>query len=491
MARGPVATAGRRSCLPRWHNRPVRRARLAAALLPSPDPGRATLPLRRPLTAGLAQGLCRALSLALAAIALPAGAASAQAIATAAGGSNPVSTLSATGLMGLVGVAAVLGAGAALAGVALASRLRHGREFKQLQAQLAAAAHWIWRCDQDGRITDIAALRATSPTALDLAAARGKSLWQLLAPQAVCPAELQQALATRQAAGPLLLQHNRRVLALALTPAASGTGFAGTALDLGSLGGQLQDLGAAGSNAQPLERQRQLELAARELDSFAHSVSHDLRAPLRVVDGFAAILLEDYADARKPLDDLGREHIRRIIAAGSRMNSMIDTLLSMSRMTAAELTRERVSITHLAQELADELRATDRSRRVQFVIGEQLSADGDRTLLRLVLQNLMGNAFKFTGKVNPARIEVGSDTSGPTAVFFVRDNGAGFDMRFADKLFGVFQRFHSANEFPGTGVGLATVQRIIRKHGGRIWAESQPGAGATFFFTLWDIGRTT
>jgi light-regulated signal transduction histidine kinase (bacteriophytochrome) len=172
------------------------------------------------------------------------------------------------------------------------------------------------------------------------------------------------------------------------------------------------------------------------------------------------------------------------------MNSMIDTLLSMSRMTAVELTRERVNLTQLAQELADELRASDRSRRVQFVIGEQLLADGDRTLLRLVLQNLMGNAFKFTGKVNPARIEVGVDSSNAHPVYFVRDNGAGFDMRFADKLFGVFQRFHSANEFPGTGVGLATVQRVIRKHGGRIWAESKPGEGASFFFTLWDHGKT-
>jgi signal transduction histidine kinase len=403
--------------------------------------------------------------------------------ATAAAADGPAA-LGATALMGLVGVAAVLGAAAALAGVALAARLRQGRELRQMQARLAAAAHWVWRSDGDGRITEIAALRPGA--APELGSVRGRPLWQLLAADAACPPDLQQALRARQPAGPHLISHDDRVLALAWTPAADGTGLAGTALDLSTVLASLP-----GSNdAQLLERTRQLELAARELDSFAHSVSHDLRAPLRVVDGFASILLEDYADARKPLDDLGREHIRRIIAAGGRMNSMIDTLLSMSRMTAVELKRERVSLTQLAQELADELRATDRSRRVQFVIGEALVADGDRTLLRLVLQNLMGNAFKFTSKVNPARIEVGvaprGSSSDATPVFFVRDNGAGFDMRFADKLFGVFQRFHSANEFPGTGVGLATVQRIIRKHGGRIWAESAPGAGATFFFTLWD-----
>ncbi len=392
------------------------------------------------------------------------------------------------GVLLLTGLAVALGAAAALAGVALAAWLRGRRNLPRQHALLAATVDWIWRCDTSGRITDLSALRLGA-SAPDLSALHGRPLWQLLDADAECPAELAQALSARRPFAPLILRAGERALMLAATPALDGHGLAGTAINVSAVAhGPPAPVGPDQGLA---ERNRQLELAARELDSFAHSVSHDLRAPLRVVDGFAAILLEDYADARKPLDDLGREHIRRIIAAGSRMNSMIDTLLSMSRMTAAELTRERVSITQLAQELADELRATDRSRRVQFVIGEQLSADGDRTLLRLVLQNLMGNAFKFTGKMNPARIEVGSDTSGPTPVYFVRDNGAGFDMRFADKLFGVFQRFHSANEFPGTGVGLATVQRIIRKHGGRIWAESQPGAGATFFFTLWDSGRTT
>jgi signal transduction histidine kinase len=238
------------------------------------------------------------------------------------------------------------------------------------------------------------------------------------------------------------------------------------------------------------ERSTELDHAVRELDSFSYSVSHDLRAPLRVVDGFATIVLEDYGDRGKPLDDLGRDHLRRIVAASQRMNSMIETLLSLSRMTSRELTRERVDLSQLARELADDLRAHDPARVVEFVIAPELRVDGDPTLLRLVLQNLLGNAWKFTAKNPQARIELGVRPEDGVANYFVKDNGAGFDMRFAEKLFGLFQRFHSASEFAGTGVGLATVQKIIRRHGGRIWAEAlpapNPGHGATFYFTLWE-----
>ncbi|MFN8821358.1 MAG: sensor histidine kinase [Betaproteobacteria bacterium] len=382
-------------------------------------------------------------------------------------------------VLGLIALATAAGAGAALAGVALAHRLRRNHELQRLQAQLAASVDWTWRIDGQGRLTELAARRPGAPP-LDPAALLGRRLWQLLDTRADAPQALEAALAARQPFGGVLLQAAGRALLLAGAPIPQG-GCAGTAIDVGALLPQ-----AAVADPALAERTRRLELTARELDSFAYSVSHDLRAPLRVVDGFANILLEDYADAQRPLDDLGREHIRRIITAGNRMNAMIDTLLSMSRMTAADLTRERVDLTHLAQELADELRASDRSRRVQFVIAENLTAEGDRTLLRLVLQNLLGNAFKFTAKATPARIEFSVDDRAARPVYYVRDNGAGFDMRFADKLFGLFQRFHSANEFPGTGVGLATAQRIVRKHGGRIWAASRPGEGATFFFTLWD-----
>ncbi|MEO8186250.1 MAG: ATP-binding protein [Burkholderiaceae bacterium] len=241
-------------------------------------------------------------------------------------------------------------------------------------------------------------------------------------------------------------------------------------------------------------RLRELDNAGRELDSLAHSVSHDLRAPLRVVDGFATIVLEDYGDRGKPLDDLGRDHLRRIVAASQRMNSMIDTLLNLSRMTSRELASERVDLSQIARELADDLRDDMRmrepARSVEFVIGPGLKADGDPTLLRLVLQNLLGNAAKFSAKSRDARVEFGRNEAGESTEFFVRDNGAGFDMRFAEKMFGMFQRLHSANEFPGTGVGLATVQKIIHRHGGRVWAEAVPAPaerhGATFYFTLWE-----
>jgi len=229
------------------------------------------------------------------------------------------------------------------------------------------------------------------------------------------------------------------------------------------------------------DQARQFDLAAREMESFSYSVSHDLRAPLRVVDGFAGIILEDYG-AR--LDTLGREHVQRIVAAAGRMNAMIDALLSMSRRTSRELEMERFDLSRAAQELAEELRATDFARKVEFRIEPELRANGDPTLLRLVLQNLLGNAYKFSGQAAHAVVEFGHHVVDGTDVFYVRDNGAGFDMRFAEHLFGLFQRFHSQNEFPGTGVGLATVQRIVRKHGGRIWAESEPGRGACFYFTL-------
>lgn len=242
------------------------------------------------------------------------------------------------------------------------------------------------------------------------------------------------------------------------------------------------------------ERLRESDNAARELETLAHSISHDLRAPLRVVDGFAAIVLEDYGDRGKPLDDLGRDHLRRIVAASQRMNTMIDTLLNLSRMTSRELAHEKVDLSQIARELADDLRDDVRTREparsIEFVIAPGIKTDGDPTLLRLVLQNLLGNATKFSAKNRAAHIEFGCGNENGSTVYFVRDNGAGFDMRFSEKMFGMFQRLHSANEFAGTGVGLATVQKIIRRHGGRVWAEAVPapaeGHGATFYFTLWE-----
>ncbi|WP_455385982.1 sensor histidine kinase [Acidihalobacter prosperus] len=229
------------------------------------------------------------------------------------------------------------------------------------------------------------------------------------------------------------------------------------------------------------ERATELEAINNELEAFSYSVSHDLRAPLRAMDGFSRILLEEYAER---LDDKGRDRLGRIRAATQRMAVLIDDLLKLSRVSRAELHREPVDLSALAQEVVQELRKDEPQREAEVSVQEGLVADADARLLRVVLDNLLGNAWKYTGKTGGARIEFGAQVEDGVQVFHVRDNGAGFDMAYADKLFGAFQRLHDASEFPGTGIGLATVQRIIHKHGGRVWAESEPGRGASFYFTL-------
>jgi PAS domain S-box-containing protein len=225
----------------------------------------------------------------------------------------------------------------------------------------------------------------------------------------------------------------------------------------------------------------QLEITNAELDAFAYSVSHDLRAPLRSIDGFSQALLEDYAGK---LDQAGRDYLQRVRAASQRMATLIDDLLNLSRVTRSEMVIGHVDLSELARELSAEFAAGEPGRKVDVVIAPGLEARGDQGLLRVALQNLMGNAWKFTGKRTDARIEVGMVAANGERAYFVRDNGAGFDMTYAPKLFGAFQRLHRATEFPGTGVGLATVQRIIHRHGGRVWAESAVDRGATFYFTL-------
>jgi PAS domain S-box-containing protein len=231
-----------------------------------------------------------------------------------------------------------------------------------------------------------------------------------------------------------------------------------------------------------VDRTAQLQAANRELETFSYSVSHDLRAPLRSIDGFSQALLEDYGGA---LDAQGRDYLTRIRAAAQRMADLIDALLGLSRVTRAELSREAIDVTAMAHTIAADLQRDEPSRQVEFVIAEGLTASGDARLLRVALDNLLGNAWKFSAKQSQARIEVGRLTQpDDVRVFFVRDNGAGFEMAYADKLFGAFQRLHRPSEFHGTGIGLATVQRIIHRHGGRIWAEGEVGQGATFYFTL-------
>jgi len=225
----------------------------------------------------------------------------------------------------------------------------------------------------------------------------------------------------------------------------------------------------------------ELLAANTELDAFAYSVSHDLRAPLRSIDGFSQVLLEDYG---AKLDEAGQDSLRRVRAATQRMGTLIDDLLKLARVTRTEIRAEAVDLSHMAREIAAELQRATPDRQVEFAIAPGLKAEGDARLLRVVLENLLRNSWKYTAKQPESRVEFGSVEANGGRAFMVRDNGAGFDMKYADKLFGVFQRLHSAAEFEGTGVGLATVRRIINRHGGRIWAEGAVGQGATFYFTL-------
>lgn len=226
------------------------------------------------------------------------------------------------------------------------------------------------------------------------------------------------------------------------------------------------------------QRTRQLEVANRELEAFSYSVAHDLRAPLRGMNGFAQILLEDHGAALPP-EAVG--YLARIRANAGRMAALIDALLGLSRLSRGDLELQTVDLSAVARSVISQLTAAEPHRAVEAEVAEGLRATADARLARTVLENLIGNAWKFTGRSPSPRIAIGS-SDGET--FFVRDNGAGFDVASAAKLFSPFERLHSADQFPGTGIGLATVQRIVHRHGGRIWAEAQVGAGATFFFTL-------
>ncbi|MBI5725822.1 MAG: hypothetical protein HZA50_17815 [Planctomycetes bacterium] len=230
-----------------------------------------------------------------------------------------------------------------------------------------------------------------------------------------------------------------------------------------------------------VERTVQLEAANKELEAFSYSVSHDLRAPLRSIDGFSRILLEDYNDK---LDAEGRDSLNRVRAATQRMGRLIDDLLNLSRISRAQMRCERVDLSAAARAVAAELQQQQPDRRATFVVADGMAAEGDPHLLRVVLENLLGNSWKFTGKRDAAIIEFDQAQRDGQTAYFVRDNGAGFDMTYADKLFGAFQRLHAGTDFIGTGIGLTTVQRIIHRHGGRVWAEGEVSKGATFYFTL-------
>lgn len=224
-----------------------------------------------------------------------------------------------------------------------------------------------------------------------------------------------------------------------------------------------------------------LENANRELESFSYSVSHDLRAPLRGIDGFSHALLKDYGSV---LDETGKEYLKLVRESSQRMAQLIDDLLNLSRMSRGELQVQKTDLSQLARAVIKDLRAMDPARRVSFISPAELEARCDSRLIRVVFENLLGNAWKFTSERKYAEIELGLQNENGEMTYFIRDNGAGFDMTYGDKLFGAFQRLHTTEEFAGTGIGLATVRRIIHRHGGRVWAEGVVGQGATFYFTL-------
>lgn len=229
------------------------------------------------------------------------------------------------------------------------------------------------------------------------------------------------------------------------------------------------------------QKAAELHTLNREFESFSHSVSHDLRAPLRGIEGLSRILLENYANR---LDEQGKGYLRHICNAVDHMKQLIEDLLSLSRITQAEMRRSEVNLSELARAIADELKKTQPERNVAFCITDGIIVHGDARLLRTMLDNLLQNAWKFTSGHFSAKIDFGTQQTDDRKVYFVRDDGVGFDMQYATNLFAPFQRFHSSSEFAGSGIGLSIVQRIIHRHGGKIWAEAGVEKGATFYFTL-------
>jgi len=225
----------------------------------------------------------------------------------------------------------------------------------------------------------------------------------------------------------------------------------------------------------------ELEQANKELEAYSYSISHDLRAPLRAIDGFSKALLDEYAPV---FDERARHYLDRVRTGTQKMSGLIDDLLNLSRINRTDLQKEAIDLTALARSVASELKSRQPERKFTFEIAGELTGHGDARLVAVVLDNLLGNAAKYTSKRAHARITFGQENKAGKSVFYIRDNGAGFDIAYADKLFAPFQRLHQDSEFEGTGIGLATVQRVISRHGGRIWAEAEVDKGATFYFTL-------
>ncbi len=354
--------------------------------------------------------------------------------------------------------------------------LREARAQGQLLTQLLDV--WQWQTDRHHRLVRLQPPAGAPAEAWSHGDWGGQPLWERFAAKAdSLRAQLESMVALGDVAvrpvgasqdGDWLLRGVPRFDADGQFEGYVGTARAGTAVQAAVA---VPSLALDGEPSELLSEQA----------AFSYTVTHDLRAPIRVVEGFARILKEDYG---RVLDRIGNDHLDRVLAAAARMNSMIDALLTLANLSAQPLARQPVNLTQLAGFVVDDLRRGSPERQVEVDIAPGMVVDGDPTLLRLVLENLLGNAWKYSARTAQARLQFNCALQDGRMVFNVIDNGAGFDMRNADRLFGVFQRLHSANDFPGTGVGLASVKRIVRRHGGDIWAESEPGRGARFHFTL-------
>jgi signal transduction histidine kinase len=375
-----------------------------------------------------------------------------------------------TGVMVLVAAALGWHAGVRLTRQRLSEPLREARQQLLMQAQLQR--DWQWATDATHRLVRWQAPQGVPASNWVGAGASTQLLWERFAP-AGAAAQLRERLDAHQPIAELQL--------------AAADGDARWCLrglpcidSQGHFAGYVGTARAPENVAAPALAPAQPDLAS-EHESFSYTVSHDLRAPLRVVEGFARILKEDYGGR---LDRVGNDHLDRVMSAAARMNSMIDALLSLSQLSTRPLARQPVNLSQQAGYVMEELRRSAPLRELELDIEPELVVQGDPTLLRMVLENLLGNAWKYSAKADCTRIRFGSAEQGGRKVFVVSDNGAGFDMRFAERLFGVFQRLHSASDFQGTGVGLALVRRIVRRHGGDVWAESAVGEGSRFYFTL-------
>ncbi|MBC7995107.1 MAG: hypothetical protein H7Z15_17900 [Rhizobacter sp.] len=385
----------------------------------------------------------------------------------------------------LLTVLALLAMLAAAAAVAWALHLQRAQrelqnDLQSSRAQAQALAGtldvWQWRTDSQHRL---ALLRPPTSTSAHWPALEGKPLlWEHF--QSDDNAALRARVHSHATIDALVVWHTastastgeRHELVLRGAPlldmVGRFAGHTGTARELATM---------APAAAAPVS----IEDDSGDHESFSYTVSHDLRAPIRVVEGFTKIVKEDYG---RLLDRIGNDHLDRVLGAAARMNSMIDSLLALSQLSSRPLTRQPVNLTQLVGYIVDDLRRQSPERQVEVFIEPGMQVQGDATLLRVALENLLGNAWKYTGKCREPRIRFERTEHEGRPAFSVRDNGAGFDMRFADRLFGVFQRLHSANDFQGTGVGLASVRRIIRRHGGDIWAEGEVDRGARFVFWL-------